>query len=62
MGTVDPSENQDSALNPYIRKRGDKYVIVQKRTGEVLSEHDTKEKAEESFAAMEANKHGGESQ
>lgn len=47
-------------MNPYIQKRGDKYVIIQRGTGRVLSEHDSKEKAEESFRAMEANKHEGE--
>jgi hypothetical protein len=28
--------------NPYIKKRGDKWVIVQKGTGKVLSHHDSK--------------------
>lgn len=45
--------------NPYIKKRGDKWVIVQKGTGRVLSTHDTREKAEASFRAMEMSKHGG---
>jgi surface antigen len=44
--------------NHYIRKRGDKWVIVQKGTGKVLSTHDTKAKAEASFRALEASKHG----
>lgn len=44
--------------NPYIKKRGDSWVIVQKGTGKVLSHHDSKEKAEASFRAMEASKHG----
>lgn len=44
--------------NHYIKERDGKYVIVQKGTGKVLSEHDSKEKAETSFRAMEANKHG----
>jgi hypothetical protein len=43
--------------NQYIHKRGDKWVIEQKGTGKVLSEHDTREDAEASFRAMEANKH-----
>lgn len=46
-------------MNPYIRKRGDKWVIIQKGTGDVLSEHDTEEKAKEAFAAMEMHKHEG---
>lgn len=45
--------------NPYIKKQGSQWVIVQKGTGKVLSHHDTKKKAEESFAAMEMSKHGG---
>jgi hypothetical protein len=44
--------------NHYIKKRGDKWVIVQKGTGRVLSTHDSKAKAEASFRAMEASKHG----
>ncbi len=43
----------------YIKKRGDKYVIIQKGTGKVLSTHDSKEKAIASFKAMEMSKHGG---
>ena len=45
--------------NQYIEKRGDQWVILQKGTGKVLSHHDSEEKANESFAAMEMNKHGG---
>lgn len=45
--------------NPYIKKRGDEWVIVQKGTGKVLSRHDSKAKAEASFRAMEMHKHGG---
>lgn len=44
--------------NKYIRKRGGIYVIVDKDTGKVLSHHATKAKAEASFQAMEASKHG----
>ena len=45
--------------NHYIRQTSDgRWVILQKRTGVVLSRHDTKEDAEASFRAMEANKHG----
>lgn len=46
-------------MNPYIRHRGDRWVIIQRGTGKVLSEHDSEEKAEESFRAMEMSKHGG---
>jgi len=44
--------------NQWIKKRGDKWVIIQKGTGKVLSTHDTEEKAEAAFRAMMANKHG----
>lgn len=43
----------------YVKKRGDKYVITQKGTGKVLSEHDSEEKAKSAFRAMEMNMHGG---
>lgn len=42
--------------NQYIKHRGNKWVILNKE-GEVLSHHDSEEKAEEAFAAMMANKH-----
>jgi hypothetical protein len=42
--------------NKYIRKRGDKYVVLNK-AGDVLSEHDSKKKAEASFRGMEWSKH-----
>lgn len=45
--------------NPYIKKRGSQYVIVQKGTGRVLSRHSTRAKAEAAFRAMEMGKHGG---
>ncbi len=38
---------------------GGKYKIVQKGTGKTLSVHDSKEKAEAAFRAMEMNMHGG---
>ena len=46
--------------NKYIHEEspGD-WVITQKGTGKVLSQHTSKEKAEESFRAMEMHKHGG---
>jgi hypothetical protein len=44
--------------NRYIKKRGGKWVILQKGTGKVLSEHESKEKAEASFRAMMASKYG----
>jgi len=42
----------------YIDKRGDKYVIVQKGTGKVLSTHDSKEGAEKAFRGMIYGKYG----
>lgn len=45
------------AQNRYIKKRGDRWVIVQKGTGRVLSRHSTKAKAQASFRAMEWRKH-----
>jgi hypothetical protein len=45
--------------NHYIQKRADKYVIVQKGTGKVLSSHASKAKAQASFRAMEGSKHQG---
>ena len=44
--------------NHYIRRRGSQWVIVQKGTGKVLSRHSSRAKAEASFRAMEASKHG----
>lgn len=49
--------NPDAGHYKYIKKRGTKWVIVQKNTGKVLSTHDTKIKAIESFRAMERSKH-----
>lgn len=43
--------------NQYIHKQGEQWVVVDKQ-GKVLSHHDTREKAEESFRAMEMHKHG----
>lgn len=43
--------------NQYIHKQGNKWVVVDKQ-GKVLSHHDSREKAEESFRAMEMHKHG----
>lgn len=43
--------------NPYIEERGEGWVVLNKK-GEVLSHHETREKAEESFRAMEMHKHG----
>lgn len=58
LGIRGTCKNRSNPLtNPYIQKRGDQYVIIQKGTGKVLSHHDSKEKAEESFAAMEMSKH-----
>jgi hypothetical protein len=47
----------EKTANKYIEKQGDKWVILQKGTGKVLSHHDSKEKAEASFRAMEMHKH-----
>jgi hypothetical protein len=44
----------------YIRKEGDEWCIWQKSTGKTLSCHASKEKAEEAFRAMMANKHGAD--
>lgn len=41
----------------YVKKRGNEYVIVNK-SGRVLSRHSSKAKADASFRAMEASKHG----
>lgn len=43
----------------YIKKRGAKFVVVQKGTGKVLSKHTSREKAEKAFDAMMASKHAG---
>ena len=53
--TSNDSEHHD---NQYIHKQGNEWVVVNKK-GEVMSHHDTREKAEESFRAMEMHKHGG---
>jgi len=45
--------------NKYIEKRGDSWVILQKGTGKVLSQHSSEEKAEASFRAMMQSKHEG---
>lgn len=42
----------------YIDKQGNYYVVKQKSTGRVLSRHRTRGKAQASFRAMEAAKHG----
>jgi hypothetical protein len=42
----------------YVKKRGDKWVITQKGTGKVLSEHGSEEDAKASFRAMMQSKHG----
>lgn len=54
-------QRSDDGGNPYIQQRGSgDWVIVQKGTGKVLSHHDSREKAEAAFRAMEMHKHGGE--
>lgn len=46
-----PTEKQD-----HIEKRGSKYVLLSKTTGQVLGEHDTREQAEEQEQAILAHK------
>ena len=41
---------------PYVRRRGNKWVVLDKHNGKVLSEHDTEEKAKGSLKAMHARK------
>lgn len=41
----------------YVKQRGDKWVITQKGTGKVLSEHDSEEDAKSAFRAMEMHMH-----
>lgn len=53
------AEADTRVANKYIEQRGDKWVITQKGTGKVLSEHDSEEKAESAFRAMEMHKHEG---
>jgi hypothetical protein len=45
--------------NQYVQKQGDKWVVLQKGTGKVLSHHDSQEDAEASFRGMMWNKHKG---
>lgn len=55
-------EEKEAALhqaNKYIKQQGDSWVIIQKGTGKVLSHHDSEEKANEAFRAMEMHKHEG---
>jgi hypothetical protein len=47
----------EKTANQYVKKQGDKWVVLNKE-GKVLSHHDSKEKADASFSAMMANKHG----
>lgn len=44
-----------SVIREYIRKRGDKWVVVSKK-GKVLGTHDTKKSALKQLAAIEINK------
>ncbi len=60
--TLDPKESKkdkEEGHYKYVKKRGDKWVIIQKGTGKVLSTHDSREKAIASFKAMMMSKHGG---
>jgi|CryBogDrversion2_4_1035264.scaffolds.fasta_scaffold03893_2 hypothetical protein len=47
----------EKTANQYVKQQGDKWVVLNKE-GDVLSHHDSKEKADASFSAMMANKHG----
>ncbi len=40
-----------------IKKRGDKYVLVSKKTGKVLGTHPTREAAVKQEQAIEISKH-----
>lgn len=53
------ASRQVQAEYHYVHQRGDKWVVTQKDTGKVLSEHDSKEDAEASFRAMMMHKHEG---
>jgi len=58
-GDKDSESKKEASVvtaNQYIKHQGGKWVILNKE-GKVLSHHDSKEKAEEAFAAMMANKH-----
>lgn len=51
-----PQNGTIATGNPYsVQKRGDKFVVVKKTTGEVVGTHDTKEQALAHFRALEAN-------
>lgn len=54
-----PSGLARHAEYKYVHQRGDKWVITQKGTGKVLSEHDSQGDAEASFRAMMMHKHEG---
>lgn len=41
---------------PYVRRRGNKWVVLDKHNGKVLSEHDTEAKAKGSLSAMHVGK------
>jgi hypothetical protein len=43
--------------NQYVKLRDGQWVVLNKE-GHVISHHDSREKAEASFRAMEMNKHG----
>lgn len=48
--------NKIALKPPYVRRRGNKWVVLDKHTGKVLSEHDPKEQANGSLAAMHMHK------
>lgn len=49
---VEASLGKIALKPPYVRRRGNKWVVLDKHNGKVLSEHDTKEQANGSIKAM----------
>jgi len=53
---VEASLNKIALKPPYVRRRGNKWVVLDKHNGRVLSEHDSEKKANDSLKAMHAHK------
>lgn len=51
--------SQQVTANKYIKQRGNKWVILQKGSGDILSTHDSQAKAEAAFRGMEMHMHEG---
>ncbi len=49
----------EDILTEMVRKRGNKWVVLDKHGKKVLGTHPTKEAAEAQLRAIEAAKHGG---